>query len=167
MSFPTHLRLRSMLPLGAIVGGLMFLMSAGPAFAFPNITISLTNAPGYCLNRQGGGNSTGTTVFLYACSGGNNHWYEVPFNDPSSLCADTACITFEDYWNTNECFGLGNNNTGTLGPCDSEQQWWIAENGNLLRNVDHAEFLFTPNDSNGSTLSGYPTPVDWHQWTGE
>jgi hypothetical protein len=57
MSFRACLRMRSMLPLAIIVGGLISLTQPALASAFPVINIHLTNAPSYCVNRQGGGNS--------------------------------------------------------------------------------------------------------------
>lgn len=170
MALPTHLRMRPLVPLGLVVGGLIFLMSAAPAFALPDVTLSLTNAPSYCVNRQGGNNSHGANVILYACSGGNNHWYEAPayyINQAPPDCAANNCIVFEDYWNTDSCFGISAGETGTLGSCTNLLQFWIAQPGNILRNAYWHQDLITNNAANGATLSINPTPVLWHQWSGE
>ncbi|HEY4830912.1 MAG TPA: hypothetical protein VIH85_29365 [Solirubrobacteraceae bacterium] len=167
MSFRAFLRVRSMLPLAIIVGGLISLTQAAPASAFPVINIHLMNAPSYCVNRQGGGNSQGTNVFLYACSAGNVDWYEAQYVDINgNIYCDGNCWIFEDYWNTSECFALGNNDEGTLEPCGAEQTEWGIDAGNVLRNLSWGQDLFTVNDANRSPLSGNPQPIDWHQWTG-
>ena len=160
-----------MVPLAAMVGGLLFLMMPSPAFASPDITISLTNAPSYCVNRDGGSNARGATVFLYACSGGNDHWYEADayygINQAAPpACSVDQCVVFEDYWDTNQCFGLGPNDTGTLGSCTNLLQFWIYEPGHILRNVFLSQDLVTGNDANRSQLTSDPNPIDWHQWTG-
>jgi hypothetical protein len=167
MSVRDHLRIRPMVPLAIIVSGLLLVLSPAAAWALPDITIALKNAPSYCVNRKGGGNSAGTSVILYQCSGGNNHWYEdvgTQIYDPN--CSSGQCIAFEDYWNTSECFGLSANDTGTLDSCDNEKQLWIANSDNTYRNVFWGQLLITNNDANGSVLSSYPSPILWHQWVG-
>jgi hypothetical protein len=169
MSFPIrlHLTVRSMMCLAVIVGSLVLLESPPAASAYPDITIYLTNAPSYCVNRQGGGNSTGTTVFLWACSGGNNHWYETPAQTNAFLaCAAEQCISFRDYWNFDECFGINDNNRGTLGSCNAEQQMWISGPTTELHNAAWGWMLVTPSDTNGSVLATSTSTAYWHQWSG-
>jgi hypothetical protein len=171
MSFRAYLTWRSIVLLTVIVGGLFSLTipKAPPVAASPDITIHLTNAPSYCVNRKGGNNSHGATVFLWACSGGQNHWYEANAYYgvvAPPACAANQCIVFEDYWNRNSCFGLGPNDTGTLGSCTNILQFWIYESGNILRNAYWGQDLVTGNDADGSKLVGNPTPIDWHQWSG-
>lgn len=162
-----HLTLRSKLCLALTAGTLILLGSAAPAFAYPDVTIYLTNAPSYCLNREGGGNSSGTTVFLYACSGGNNHWYEVPaVNNDWLACMADGCVSFEDYWNTSECLGVNNNYYATLGSCNAEAQVWIDGPTTELHNAAWGYMLVTPNDTNRSPVLLNQTAIDWHQWSG-
>ena len=139
MSLRTHLTVRSMVPLAVIVGGLFLLMRPAPASASPNITISLTNAPSYCVNREGGSNARGATVFLYACSGGNNHWYEADAYYGTSA-ASVRAPTYSS---------SGFTNAGTY----CETPFWGQD-------------LVTANDANRNELAGDPDPIDWHQWTG-
>jgi hypothetical protein len=168
MSFPFHLRLRlrSMVCSGVVVGSLMLLAPA-VASAWPDVTIYLTNAPSYCVARAGGNNSSGATVYLNACSAGQNHWYEITATPNNFLqCASEQCITFHDYWNQNVCFGINNNNVGVDGSCNAEQQMWINSNSTELHNAFWGGMLVTGSDSSGSALHTSGQPIDWHQWSG-
>jgi hypothetical protein len=161
-----------LLPLAIAVGTLLSLIAPSAASATP-ITVSLQNARSYCVNRQGGGNSSGTTVFLYACSGGNNNWNEInsPINNQNPACTFAQCFEIQDPNSGSLCFGIntsGNGTGGSLMSCYNTNATWEAS-GTLLDNIFWSQdgWLATPSDSNRSTL--YVTCENcgaWHQWHG-
>jgi hypothetical protein len=165
MSLPARAALGVLVSLALMLGA-QSVLGAASARADPLITIKLTNAPSYCLNRDGGTNSLYGTVFLFTCSSGNDTWYEgsaEPYGDPN--CDAANCVIFMDPNNESLCFALGDNETGTLRDCSIQMSHWLV-NGTVLRNSYWAADLFTNNDVDRATLSGDPQPIDWHQWSG-
>jgi hypothetical protein len=166
LSLPARLALGVLVSLAFMLGAQSALKVA-PAAADPLITISLTNAPSYCVNRQGGSNSSGATVFVFACSGGNDTWYEQDVSpDTDYNCNFNTCLQFMDPGNLSVCLALGNNESGTLVGCGSQEAHWQYENPHILRNSFWGADLITNNDADRAPLGGDPQPVDWHQWTG-
>ena len=165
MALPARIALGVLVSLAFMLGA-QSILKVAPAAADPLITIRLTNASSYCLNRDGGTNSEYGTVFLFACSAGNDTWYESsaqPYDDPN--CDYLACVVFRDPGNQSECFALGDSETGVLRNCSDQMAHWFVE-GTILRNSFWAADLITNNDVDRATLGGDPQPVLWHQWTG-
>lgn len=166
----TRLKMRSVVPLAVVVGALLVLVVPAAASATP-ITISLLNSRSYCINRQGGGNTAGTTVFLYSCSGGNNNWNEIssPINNQSAYCQLTYCFEIQDPYAGNLCFGLNTSGAGgSLMSCYNSNATWDAD-GTLLKDDFWGQegWLATPSDSDRSELySDCGGCGAWHQWYG-
>jgi hypothetical protein len=133
MLLHARFRVRSLLPLAVIVGALIPLLAPAAASATP-VTLSLLNARSYCLNRQGGGNSAGTTVFLYACSGGNNGWTEInnPLDAQDPRCGLSVCMEFQDPNTGAECFGMNTSGSGgVLQSCYVATAIWTYSNAQI------------------------------------
>jgi hypothetical protein len=173
MSLPASVRVRCALRRAIGVGVFLLLTVPAAASATP-VTLSLLNSRSYCVNRSGGHNTSGTTVFLYKCSGGNDNWIEIndPIDQQSPACGLTDCFEFEDPNAGKLCFGLSTSTQeGILTSCYNSWAVWNegGTNGTLLHDTwwSGSGWLATPSNSNRSVL--YETCEDcgtWHQWYG-
>ena len=161
-----------MIKLAVVVAGLCTLAAPAVASATP-VTISLLHARSYCINRNDGGKSDGTTVDLYACSGGNDTWDEIqnPEMLSAPLCGGVGgntCMEFE-VPGTKTCFGLSpTTGEGQLQSCYEATADWNQGLGHQLHNEfwSGSGWLYTPGTYNRSKLYEGAPSTDWYSWYG-
>jgi hypothetical protein len=155
--------------------------TAKPAFAAPEITICLTNAPQFCADVQNGSNTSGTPIWLYRPQDGASdyQWLEVPVScgiiQCVEACAVANCIAFEDAQSPGLCLAESPSQGTELISCQiseggTQRALWI-QNGTHLRNV-YSGYDLTVTGPLYDKRYLYEAPTvgsggnEWQQWSG-
>jgi len=152
---------------GVLTTGII-LGTAGPASAFPQVTIYLTNSTSYCADVKDSRNVSGQPIWLYKCSqAGDYHFYEV---GGINCVAGSNCYNFEDVQNTSLCLSATSGRTVALGTCNAGLSAWYRQGGNHMGNGFYGASgdltVYSPLSNGDLLYAAGSSSGAWQQWSG-